>query len=126
MTFERKGKDRYRPTLAIVRVGGQNVGKTLIREDLTYVQGGSGTGSSSAGRPRIVQHRLWDNPFCSVMRQQLRQSVDVHHHRLTLMVQRRSVASLTLEPDDFLAATGKGSDQRFIVVGDRRCFKGCT
>ena len=40
VTFERKGKDRYRRTLAIVRVGGQNVGKTLIREGLAYAYKG--------------------------------------------------------------------------------------
>lgn len=40
VTVERKGKDRYRRTLAIVRVGGQSVGKTLIREGLAYAYKG--------------------------------------------------------------------------------------
>lgn len=40
MTIERHGKDRYKRTLAIVRVGGENVGLTLIREGLAYKYNG--------------------------------------------------------------------------------------
>lgn len=34
MTIERKGRDKYKRTLAIIRVGGANVGDTLIQEKL--------------------------------------------------------------------------------------------
>lgn len=34
VTIERKGRDRYRRTLAIVRVGGRDVGEAMISEGL--------------------------------------------------------------------------------------------
>ena len=40
MTVERRGKDKYQRTLAIVRVDGRNVGTTLIREGLAYAYKG--------------------------------------------------------------------------------------
>jgi len=65
-----------------------------------------------------------NHPLSSVAGQQFRQRVDIHHHRLTLVVQRRSVATLALEPHHLFAAARKGSDQRSLVVSDRRCFEG--
>ena len=42
VTIKRYGKDKYKRTLAIVRVGGVDVGEILIREGLAYrYQGGT-------------------------------------------------------------------------------------